>query len=148
MAGTSGIVKTSLDTNILVTLWQGQPGALALTDLLLKLQLDGPMVVCAPVWVELCGLPGLRPSEVSRLLGELDVEVEFEIRQMVWERAATAYAAYTRRRREAGGGVPRRLMADFVIGAHGVTACHRLVTADSAFYRRCFPQLKVVPPPD
>lgn len=90
MAGMSGIVKTSLDTHILVTIWQGQPGAPALSDLLMELGMEGPMVVCAPVWVELCGLPGLRSPEVSRLLGELKIAVEFEIRKPVWELAATA----------------------------------------------------------
>ena len=102
------------------------------------------MVVCAPVWVELCGLPGLRVSAVSRLLAELDVAVEFEVRQVVWETAATAYSEYARRRREAGGGPPRRLLADFLIGAHGLTDCQRLITADAAFYRRSFPRLKVL----
>ena len=140
----SGIVKTSLDTNVLVTIWQDQSGASALSNLLLDLRVHGQMVVCAPVWVELCGVPGLRPAEVSRLLGELDVAVEFDIPKPAWEAAATAYSTYVRRRRDAGGGSPRRLMADFLIGAHGMMACQRLVTADAAFYRRSFPGLAVV----
>ena len=139
-------LKTSLDTNILLTLWLSEPGAPALIDQLEELSFAGPLVVCAPVWVELCGLPGLQPSKVADLLGQLDVSVDFTIHRNAWELAAPAYGAYAGRRREAGGGQPRRLMADFLIGAHAATACRRLLTADADFYRRAFPKLTVVSP--
>ncbi|MCL5258254.1 MAG: hypothetical protein M1314_00655 [Firmicutes bacterium] len=40
-------------------------------------------------------------------------------------------------------GAPRRIIADFVIGAHA-SRVGTLVTSDAAFYRRAFPSLRVI----
>ena len=64
--------------------------------------------------------------------------------EAVWESAGVAFAAYARRRAKHGD-EPRRLIADFAIGAHAERA-GSLVTRDAAFYRRAFPKLKVVEP--
>ena len=103
------------------------------------------MVVCAPVWVELNGPPGLRPQDIARLLDELDRTIDFEIPGSAREATVVAYSAYAHCLRD-GGGSPRRLMADFVIRAHALTSGCRLVTADATFYLRTFSRLTVVSP--
>ena len=39
---------------------------------------------------------------------------------------------------------PKRLLADFVIGAHALYSADRLLTLDEGRYRRDFPELKLL----
>jgi hypothetical protein len=55
-------------------------------------------------------------------------------------RAFQAYAARRRRHGEAGS---RRILADFVIGAHALQNGFRLLTLDDRIYRAAFPTLKI-----
>lgn len=64
----------------------------------------------------------------------------------IWERAGQAYGSYARRRQGSGGGLPRRLLADFVVGAHAEKTCTTLVTLDPQHYRLGFPGLNIVVP--
>jgi predicted nucleic acid-binding protein len=41
---------------------------------------------------------------------------------------------------------PRRIVADFLIGAHALHQANRLLTRDRGFYRLAFQGLKVVDP--
>lgn len=54
--------------------------------------------------------------------------------------------AYAARRRTSGGGTPRRVLADFVIGTHAASRAAQLVTLDAQHYAACFPDLKVPVP--
>ena len=72
----------------------------------------------------------------------LDLNLPVEI----WERAGQAYGGYARRWQGSGGGLPRRLLADFVVGAHAEKTCMTLVTLDPQHYRLGFPSLNIVVP--
>ena len=55
-----------------------------------------------------------------------------------------AFQACAARRRRHGEAGPRRILADFVIGAHAIEKGYRLLTLDDRIYRAAFPDLKIV----
>lgn len=63
---------------------------------------------------------------------------------MVFRRAAgRAFQAYALRRRSHGDSGPRRILADFVIGAHALDRDYDLLTMDDRLYRAAFPRLRI-----
>ncbi len=46
-------------------------------------------------------------------------------------------------RRKVLGEDPRRVAADFIIGAHAATVASALITLDTGFYARNFPELEL-----
>ncbi|WP_206431655.1 type II toxin-antitoxin system VapC family toxin [Deinococcus psychrotolerans] len=51
-----------------------------------------------------------------------------------WQRAGEAHAAYSARRQVSGEGLPRRMLTDFLIGAHASTFGHTLLTLNTSDY--------------
>lgn len=142
-----GTVRTSVDTNILSAIVNQEAHAPALTVLLADLSVDGPLVASAPVWVELAGLPYSTPTKVDQFLHDTGIRVDFDLIRPVWESAAAAYARYVDRRRRSSGGFPRRLVTDFLIGAHALVSADQLITTDVRFFGDSFPSLRIVPIP-
>ena len=81
----------------------------------------------------------------DRFLLESRIRVDWKLSEQIWRVAGVKFAEYARRRRTSRGGDLRRLIADFVIGAHAA-AVGGLVTRDVAFYRREFPELVIYEP--
>ena len=48
------------------------------------------------------------------------------------------------RRKQQGDSGPRRILADFVIGAHAMHLASALLTLDRGLYRVAFPKLKIL----
>ncbi|GAA6736644.1 hypothetical protein YIM1640_08770 [Thermus oshimai] len=61
----------------------------------------------------------------------------------VWELAGERFGQYARKRRTTG--LPRRILADFLIGAHALHHHLALATFDPVHYRVAFPELEVLP---
>lgn len=135
---------TAIDTNVLSAIWSHEPGATELGRLLQDLSRDGALIVSAPVWAELGAGPDVGPVLCTKLLRALGLRIEMELSRKAWELAAEVFAAYAIRRRSAGAGPPRRLLADFLVGAHAVDKADRLVSRDGRFYRSVFPGLALV----
>jgi predicted nucleic acid-binding protein len=57
-------------------------------------------------------------------------------------------AAQARQRARRDGVVRERLLPDFLVGGHATAQADRLLTRDTAFFRRWFPELAVVDPAD
>ena len=135
---------TALDTNVLIDLEEGAPDVAeqALT-VIERAAGRGAVVVCGIVYAELCARPAGNASAIAAELHAAGVAIDTELPIGVWAEAGIAYAAFRRRRERSGGGAPRRIIADFVIGAHASRA-GTLVTSDAAFYRRAFPSLHVI----
>ena len=55
-------------------------------------------------------------------------------------RAFQAYAEWRRKQRDRGA---RRILADFLIGAHASANGYRLLTLDDGLYRAAFPALAI-----
>jgi len=75
------------------------------------------------------------------------IAVDLDLTRDIWLGAAASYRSYADRRLAAGAGWPRRILADFVIGAHAELRADLLLTYNSDDFGRMFPDLEVVVPP-
>lgn len=140
-------MRTAIDTNIISAIVGNQPGWEVLVGLLQRLRAEGALIVSAPVWAELGAHPQLAGQDITTFLRQAGVTVEFNLTKEVWAKAAEAHAAYAVRRRAAKADEPRRILADFLVGAHAVLCTERLLSLDHRFTELNFPGLKVVPIP-
>ena len=62
----------------------------------------------------------------------------------MWTEAGNRFARYAARRRKTTGQSPRRLLADFLIGAHALVQAERLLTLDPKVYQQDFPELQLL----
>ncbi len=60
------------------------------------------------------------------------VMLDIELDRDLWRDAGKGFAEYAVRRRESGGDTPRRILADFVIGAHAASRTNGLISFNSA----------------
>jgi hypothetical protein len=74
----------------------------------------------------------------------MTVAIDFDLDEEVWQLAASSFSAYVVRRRRSGGGSPKLLPADFVIGAHALLKADRLMTLDAKRYSQDFPKLRIM----
>jgi predicted nucleic acid-binding protein len=137
-------MRTALDTNIVSLIWSSAPMAGAVGAELSRLRTEGALVVCAPVFVELSAVPRLNVHLVRTSLSEMQISIDFDLGEDVWQLAATTFADYAIRRRRSGGGLPKRLLPDFVIAAHAMLSADRLMTRDAKRYRQDFPDLRLI----
>ena len=137
-------MRTALDTNILSLFWSGVPSAASIGTVLAEARAQGALVVSAPVFVELSAIPTGSAQRVRELLAEMHIGVDFDLGEDVWLLAAASFAAYAIRRRRAGGGLPKRLPADFVIASHALLKADRLMTRDASRYATDFPSLRLI----
>lgn len=138
-------MKSAIDTNVVIALIGNQPSAAQTAhDILKEANRSGALVICGVVYSELLGHPKLTPSGLAHFLEETRIDTDFEMGRQIWHEAGLRYARYSTRRRKANAGLPRGLLADFVIGAHALLQCDRLITFDSRFYRD-FPELRIAP---
>jgi predicted nucleic acid-binding protein len=109
--------------------------------LLLAAGEEGGLVICGPVYSELIAQPGMTATLMDNFLLKTGIEVEFDLAKKIWESAGRAYQSYARRKLLSGGGRSRRILADFLIGAHASVQSDRLVTFDPGGYNSDLPEL-------
>lgn len=137
-------MRTALDTNVLSSLWSGEPSSQEVESALFKARSEGGLVIYAPVYCELLAYPGATKPFVQGFLDETGILVDFLLDEQVWQRAASAFVAYAQRRRRSQGGSPKRMLVDFVVAAHALLRADRLMTLDASRYRPDFPKLQIV----
>jgi predicted nucleic acid-binding protein len=125
-------------------MWLKQPIASQVPVQLEAARSQGPLLICAPVYLELLAHPGISQRIVDHFLAETDIAVDFDMNETVWRNAAKPYIAYTIRRRASGGGHSKRLLVDFLVGAHAQVSADRLFTLDKNRYARDFPNLDLM----
>ena len=64
--------------------------------------------------------------------------------ESIWRTAGKSFQKYANRRRNQRAGQPRRVLADFLIGAHALEKGYSLLTLDEGIYRAAFPKLHIV----
>jgi predicted nucleic acid-binding protein len=138
----------AVDTNIFEALWSGTPQLTsAARQSLERANAQGPVVIAPPVFAELAAAPGRDLKAIEIFLDRTHIEVDWALEQSVWRTAASAFSRYAERRRKQGRDPgPRRILADFIIGAHAVHLATALLTFDQGIYRAAFPSLTVIVP--
>lgn len=137
-----------MDTNVFSALLAGDPASTPEAQAALEsVRFDGALVVSPPVYAEL--LAGWDPEVVGNLFSDKGIDVKWNLGADVWRTAGGRYGAYAQdRRRQRGDAGPRRILADFLIGAHALHLAHALLTSDTRIYSTYFPELKVISPQD
>jgi len=138
-------MTTSIDTNVLVALWfpddtLNATAAAAMKDAASR----GALVISAPVFAELLAAPRRTEAFLDYFLKDTAIAVDWNLDEQIWRIAGRAFQSYSSRRKSEGIG-PRRILADFLIGAHALQRGYRLLTLDDRLYRTAFPRLSVVP---
>lgn len=139
-------MSTAIDTNVLVDLVGGDEAAAnAAGTALENASRRGALVIAPAVYAELLAFPDRQPEDVDTLVSEAGIRVDWDLTAATWRRAGEAFAAHAQRCRQSGAGSPRRILADFVIGAHAL-ATGTILTRDASFFRIAFPDLVVEDP--
>lgn len=133
----------ALDTNVLSALWNDNDALNRVAAKALEDKKQEQMAICGVVYAELIGAPGRTEAFVDRFCEEAGIAVEWELKERVWRRAGVAFQEYAARRKKQIGAAPRRLLADFLIGAHALENGYKLLTLDEGLYKVAFPRLKL-----
>lgn len=134
----------SIDTNVIVALWWKDHASNAEAAALLnKAQRQGSLIVCGAVYAELVADPKQNPNSLGAFLDDSRIAVEWQFNEADWREAGRAYRGYVQRRWSSSRTSPRRILADFVIGAHAQVRGYSLLTTDEKHYEAAFPKLKI-----
>lgn len=137
-------MTTAIDTNVVIALWDKDEGvSLAAQRALDAAFHRGTLVAAAPVFAELIAAPSRSETFVGTFFEETGIGVDWELTEHVWRLAGRAFQSYAERRRKQRDAGVRRVLADFVIGAHAVANGCRLLTIDDQLYRSAFPSLVI-----
>lgn len=131
---------TAVDSSVLLDVLTGDashgPGSAAA---LRQATADGALIGSTAVWAEVIGAyEDARP--VSERLDQLAIELVPDDREVAVA-AGRVYRAY-----RVAGGTRRRILPDFLIGAHALVHADRLLTRDRGFYRVHFSRLTILEP--
>jgi predicted nucleic acid-binding protein len=137
-------MRTAIDTNILSAILRPEPNAAELSETLVSARAGGSLVICGAVYAEAMAGPHVGETIVEDFLADTNVVVDFLLSEAVWRLAASRFRAYAERRRRPEKNFERRLLADYIIGAHAVIAADQLMTMDRRLYERDFPELKLI----
>ncbi|MGA8224050.1 MAG: PIN domain-containing protein [Candidatus Acidiferrales bacterium] len=138
-------MTTSLDSNILVAFWDADDTLNSLAASALSAALaHGNLVISAPVYAELLAFPGRTEAFLDSFLADTAIAVDWSVDERVWRMAGAAFQSYAARRRRQREQGPRRILTDFLIGAHALRHAYRLLTLDDRHYHAAFPHLQVI----
>jgi hypothetical protein len=106
--------------------------------------MEGALVISPFVFAELLAYPRATEAFVRGFLEATGVELVTKIEERVWTETGRRFARYAARCRKAAGEGPRRLLADYLIGAHALVQAERLLTLDPKVYQQDFPELRLL----
>jgi len=106
--------------------------------------MEGALIVSPFVLAELHTYPGATEAFIREFLARTGVAIEYRLEERVWTETSRRFARYAARGRQSTGAGPRRLLADFLIGAHALVQADRLLTLDPTVYQRDFPELRLL----
>lgn len=138
-------MTTAIDTNVLVALWDTDAQLnTAAQKALDAAQERGSLVIFGAVYAELLALPGRTERMLDGFLEVTGIRVDWESREGIWRAAGRAFQNYVGRRNKNKDHLPRRILADFYIGAHASVNRYRLLTLDQRLYRAAFLELEII----
>ena len=135
---------TSIDTNIISALLEGDEGLAELAEsALLNAATRGQLLICAPVYAELIAKPKRSVASVDTFLETTRIAVDWQLEPSIWQSAGIAFQMYATNRKRQKQSPPRRILADFLIGAHAAQRDYTLLTLDGRVYAKSFPKLRL-----
>jgi predicted nucleic acid-binding protein len=138
-------MTTAVDTNVIVALWDTDDTLNRAAQNALDAAVGrGNLTIPALVFAELMACPGRSEAFLDSFLKDTGITVDWNLDESVWRAAGRAFQTYAARRRRQRDSGPRRILADFLIGAYAFENGHRLLTLDDHLYRAAFPGLRII----
>ena len=138
-------MTTAVDTNVLVALWDKDEGVNSAAQSALDAALRrGHLVIPAPVFSELMACPGRSEAFLDAFLKDTGISVDWTLDEAIWRTAGRAFQNYAARRRKQRDYGPRRILADFLIGAYALAKRCQLLPLDDRLYQVSFPGVTIV----
>lgn len=135
-------MTTALDTNILVSLWNEDDALNFAAKAAMRAALEqGSLIIAAPVFSELMASPSRDEAFLDEFFAATGISIDWNLNETTWRIAGGAFQVHTARRRRQREPGPRRIVADFLIGAHAFHNGFSLLTLDAQFFRATFPRL-------
>ena len=101
------------------------------------------LCICPVVHAELLAAPFRSEALLDEFLREYGINVDWQLEQEIWRLAGRSYRIYANDRKKQQAPAPRRILADFLIGAHAVQRDYTLLTLDQRVYAKSFPKLRL-----
>lgn len=140
-------MTTAIDTNIFIVLWEREESAnLPVRAALNAARERGSLVISAPVYAELLAFRSRTETFLDGFFRDTNIVVDWNLTEPIWRLAGHAFRSYAVRRRRQGGDGPRRILVDFLIGAHALRNGFALLTLDDRIFRTAFPRLPILSP--
>ncbi len=137
-------MRTAIDTNILSSLFVKHPESAVLSSALGLCLSQGSLVISPFTYTELLAGPGVTPKDLRRYVDDAGIKIDFALDENVWTEAGIRFNSHARRTRVSPPSPPRRILADFLIGAHALLHADRLLTRDRSHFQQNFPDLTLV----
>lgn len=136
-------MTTALDSNVLIAFWNEDDELNLEACKALECAAEaGELVISPPVYVEIRSIRDRDEAKIEYFLEKTEIRVDWRLEERIWREAARASHEYVKRRKEIMLS-PRRITADFVIGAHAMVRDYPLLTLDKRTFRAAFPSLKM-----
>jgi hypothetical protein len=132
-------MRTAVDSSVLLTIFNDEPGGKSWLDVLMQARREGPLVLCDVVYAEVAAA-FLTEADLQEALRKLGATFDNLSPAASW-RAGMTFRSY----RDAGG--PREhLIPDFLIAAHALVQADRLAAVDRGYLRQYFADLALLQP--
>ena len=139
-----------MDANVFVALFTGDEEATPWAQRALEEVAARSSLALSPVaYAELLA-GGRSPEALSGFLTEKGIEVDWALGERTWHEAGYRFGSYSRdRRKQTQDPGPRRILADFLIGAHALKhGGGVLMTLGKKIFASYFPELRIISPAD
>ncbi len=135
------IMRTALDSSVLIQLYRKHPGWEAWRDRLTTAAGEGQLIISPVAFAEFSiAYPSLESARAD--LQRLNIHYE-PIEPAAAFLAGQVFLRYRRR-----GGPRQHLIPDFLIAAHASVQADRLAALDRGYFRAHFPTLSLLTPTD
>lgn len=133
-------MRTAVDSSVILDVVADDPKHADRSEAALRrAAAEGVLVIGECVLAEI--RPAFAAGEIEELLEDWNIRFQPSTRESSLL-AGEMFRAYLQRRRTG----PRRVVADFLIGAHAQLTCDRLLARDRGYFRDYFTGLVVVEP--
>jgi predicted nucleic acid-binding protein len=133
-------MRTAIDSSVILDVVAGDPRHADASEIALRrVASEGALVVGECVLAEI--RPAFSNDEIEEFLDDWNIVFEPSSRESSLL-AGAMFQVYLKRRRAAS----RRVVADFLIGAHALLTCDRLLARDRGYYRDYFAGLRIIKP--